>query len=58
MRVDVIVYGALHNKESKDAEIFSRGVFNSCGKMLELLGGSQKDFDEYFETVKKRVGIN
>lgn len=58
MMVDAIVYGALHNKESMDAEVFSREVFNGCGKMLELLGGSQKDFDEYFETVKKRVGIN
>lgn len=58
MMVDAIVYGALHNKESKDAEIFSREVFNGCCKMLELLGDSQKDFDEYFEIVKKRAGIN
>lgn len=58
MMVDAIIYGALHNKESKEAEIFSREVFTSCGKMLELLGGSQKDFEEYFETVKKKAGIN
>lgn len=58
MMVDAIVYGTLHNKESKDAELFSREVFNGCGKLLELMGGSQKDFDEYFETVKKRAGIN